>query len=416
MRNKIIGIRSLFLQMLISLLILAVGLLAAFLVLAWFEGSLKLPGFLVQHPPNAAPTSLIINVLPADAKIMINQEPYGPNNIYVPGDYVIQATREGFLPVEEIVHIHPDQKNQINLRLMPVVTIQPVAEDATTPGWDQQGNLFYLNRFEGKLYKWVKGSTSAIADIPGSLYQLQYLPSGTYALALISQGEYEGNKLYKINLITGELIDLPITGFTGLGQDGETIWGINDNPIEYLQKPVWSLPPGGNLKLSVLDNPEWANGGSQLLIDPSGLWLAIESKKGIAIWEIASGKLAASFENAFAPVWIQKPKIGLAFLNVDHSLNFSQSNLNWDPTVVLTDIQSPIARMPNSSEIVFSRYNPFAGGASFWAVDTTTMSIRLLSEAKIEAGRVEQFSISLDGKRIVFINQKNILYLIVLEQ
>jgi hypothetical protein len=416
MRNKIITIRSLIQPVLFIMLILVVGLLVAFLTLAWFEGVVKLPAFLIQPPSNAAPLRLVINVLPADARITIDEKPYDPDSVPVPGDYVIRVTREGYLPAEEIIHIHPNQINQIDIRLIPIVTVQPIAEDATAPGWDQQGNLVFLNSFEGKIYKWLNGSLSAIAEIPGDVYQLIYSPAGTNALALISLGEYNGNKLYKVNLQTGALMELPITGISGLGDDGETIWGININPAENADKPVWSLPVGGNPKYLKLENSDWAIGGEELLIAPSGQWLAIKSARGVAIWEITSGKLVASFENAFDPVWVQIPQIGLAFLGSDNSLMFAQANLNWTPVGVLTDIQSPIASMPGSSEIIFSRYNPFAGGSSFWAVDIATMSVRLLSEAKVESGRVNEITISSNGKKLAFVNQKNILYLVVLEQ
>ena len=249
----------------------------------------------------------------------------------------------------------------------------------------------------------------------GEIYQVLYQQDGMHAIILAGEGVDIADKLYIINLKTGELADLPVTGLASLGQDSNTIWGIYEDSSNDPTRPVWSLQLGGSPKPLSLDNPQSVTNSSQLLVDPSGQWLAAEGGKGIAVWEIVSGKMVATFENATSPVWIQNPHPGLAYLNSDHSLDFAQADLNWSSVVLLANIQNPIAGMPGGSEIVFSRYNPFSGGTSLWAVDITTMGVRLLSEAKIESGRAEQLAISLDRKKIAFVNENNVLYLVVLE-
>jgi hypothetical protein len=397
------------------LLLLAVGLAAAFLTLAWFKDSLLLPGFLIHQPNGTTDSSLTIKVIPRDAIISINQRPYDPKSILVPGDYIIGVNADGYYPTEENVRVHRNESSQLIIRLMPIITMQAIAEDAAAPGWDQQGDLFFLNRSQGKIQKWASGKLSPGVDVVGEIYQILYLPDGTNAIVLAWEGVDIASKLYMINLQTGEKTDLPATGLASLGHDGKTIWGIYDDSGNDPSKPVWSLLPGGSLRQLSLDNPQLASYGEQLLVDPSGQWLVVEGTKGITVWEIASGKTMATFENASTPVWIQNPRPGLAYLNSDHSLNFAQAALNWSSIVLLTNIQNPITGMPGGSEIVFCRYNPFAGGTSLWAVDTATMGVRLLSEAKIESGRAEQIAISLDQKEIAFLNGKNELYLVVLE-
>lgn len=414
MRNTL-SISSLFRQVVIRFLLLTIGLLILFLTLAWLNGALQLPDFITRPAQGELPTGLIINVFPENAAITLNDQPYNPKDILVPGDYIVRVTYDGFFPAEEHVRIHPNQKNQLIIRLMPITTPQFIANDSAIPGWDQQGDLFFLNLFEGKIFKWSENIMSPVTDVVGGIFQLLYLPTGTHVIALVAEGPESESKLQIINLQTKDITDLKGTGFVSLGPDGETVWGFNYDPDENIKKPVWSLDPGGSPKLLPLDNSQWATYGDQLLVDPSGKWLTIESSKGIAVWEIASGKMIATFENASTPVWVKHPEPGLVFLNADHSLNFAQADLNWSPVILLSNIQTPIAGIPGGSEIVFSRYNPFAGGSSFWAVDTATMGVRLLSEAKTESGKVEQFAISPDGKKIAFVNQKNVLYLVTLE-
>jgi len=397
------------------MLILAVLLLIAFLGLAWFKDSLKLPGFLIHQSNGTTASSLTINVIPEDATISINQRSYDPKNILVPGDYVIGVSADGYYATEENVHVHPNERSQLTIRLMPIISIQAIAEDASAPGWDQQGELLFLNRSQSKIQKWASDALSPGVDVVGEIYQVLYLPDGTNAIVLAGEGVDIASKLYTVNLQTGELADLPVTGFASLGQDGKTIWGIYGDSGNDPTRPAWSLQLGGSPKPYSLDNPQSVTNSSQLLVDTSGQWLAVEGGKGIAVWEIASGKMVATFENASTPVWIRNPQPGLAYLSSDDSLNFAQAALNWSSIVLLANIQNPIAGMPGGSEIVFCRYNPFAGGTSFWAVDTATMGVRLLSEAKIESGRAEQLAISLDRKKIAFVNENNVLYLVVLE-
>ncbi len=416
MRNKrSLSFTSLILQGLIPMLILAFLLFIAFLGLAWFTDSLKLPGFLVHPSTNASATGLIINVIPEDASIKVNQQPYNPRSILVPGDYFIEVSAEGYRKTEENVSLHPNESMHLTIRLMPILSVQAIAEDASGLGWDQHGNLFFLDRFQGKVFELVNDSLSSGVDVPAEIYQVLYLPDGAQAIILAGQGVDNASKSYLVNLQTGELADLPVTGFVSMEQDGKTIWGINDNLENRATKPVWSLKLDGSPQPLSLDNPHLISSIFQILVDPTGKWLAAEGGKGIIIWEIASGRMVATFENGSTPVWIQNPRPGLAFLDSNHSLNFALAELNWNPFVLLVNVQYPIAALPGGSEIVFSRYNPFAGGTSFWAVDTVTMGVRLISEARIESGRAEQFTISLNGKKIAFVNDKKVLYLVSLE-
>ncbi len=406
---------NLFQRVVIRLLFVAIGLVVVFLALAWFTGSLKLPKFLLRSSSQEIPTKLVINVIPVDSMIMLNDQPYDPKSIPLPGDYTVRVTHDGHLTAEEHVRIHPNQKNELIIWLMPIITVRSIADDAAIPGWDQQGNLFFLNLLEGKIYKWSDNTPTPVVYVVGEIYQLIYLPVGTHALALAVEGPESESKLQMIDLQTGDVTDLDGTGFVTLGPDGETLWGFNYDTTDNKEKPIWSLEPGGLPKVFSLENSQWATYGDQLLVDPSGQWLAIESSKGIAIWEIATGKLMAAFEDATDPVWVQNPQPGIAFISADHSLNFARVELDWESVRLLSNVQSPLVSMPSGSDIVFTRYNPFVGGSSFWAVDTATTGVRLLSEAEIESGRVEQFAISPDGKKIAFVNQKNILFLITLE-
>lgn len=410
-----LNVWRLLLWSLTSLLILSIALCAVFLVLGWFSGSLQIPLFLLPSQSGNLPTRLFIDVQPGDATITLNDRPYNREETPIPGDYTVRVTRDGFYSVEETFRVHLNQENHLRIHLMPIIKIQELTHYATAPGWDDQGNLYFLDGSEGKIYKWNNNTLSATVDTVEGTYQLIYLPTGTHAFALAVEGPEGESRLHMINLQTGDITDFQGAGFVSLGSDGRTVWGFNYDSADNIEKPVWSLELDGPPKLLSLDNSQWATYGDQLLVDPSGQWLAIESSKGIAIWEITSGKLVTTFENAFTPVWVQNPEPGLAFLNADHSLNFARAELNWSPIVLLSNVQTPVASMPGGSEIVFTRYNPFVGGASFWAVDTATMGVRLLSESKTESGKVEEFALSLDGKKIAFVNQKNVLFLVTLE-
>ena len=413
--KKPIILRDAFIRSTMILLLLAAGLSAAFLALAWIKDGVKLPGFLIHSSNYASATRLTITVIPDDATIKVNQQSYDSKSILVPGDYVVEVSANGYFPTEEDVSLHANEHMNLTIRLMPIISIQAIAEDAINPGWDQHGNLYFFNQYQGRIQEWANDSLSSGVDIMGQVYQILYLPNGTQAIILVGQGMDIASKLFMVNLQTGELADLPVAGFVSMEQDGKTIWGIYDNLDVGSTKPVWSLKLGGFSQPLSLDNPQLISNVFEILVDPSGQWLAGEGGKGIIIWEIASGMMVATFEDASSPAWIQSPLPGLAFLDSNHSLNFARADLNWNPTVLLDYVQGPIANMPGGSEIVFSRYNPFAGGTSFWAVDTVTLGVRLLSEAKIESGKVDQFSISLDGKKIAFINENNVLYLVVLE-
>lgn len=416
MRNPI-NTWSLCRQGIVHLFLLGIGLLAIFLASAWFRGSLKLPDFLFQPSRQGTPTNLRVTVFPEDASILLNDQPFDPNGALVPGDYVIRAAYDGFFPAEENFHVHPNQQNQLTIRLMPMIFVDKIAQHATALGWDNQSSLYFLDISEGIIYKWEENTDAPFAAVntEKSVYQLVYVSAGNYAFGLTAEGPESKSKLHMINLQTGDITGLLDTGFVSLGSDGETIWGFNNDLDNYAGKPVWSLKPNGSPEFLSLDNSQWAIYGEQLFVDTSSQWLAVEGTKGVAIWEIASGKLLITFENASAPVWIQNPEPGLAFLNTDQSLNFAQANFNWSAIKLLENVQSPITGTPDGTEIIFTRYNPFVGGTSFWAVDTATMGVYLLSEAKTETGSVEQFVVSYDRKKIAFVNQKNELFLVTLE-
>jgi hypothetical protein len=412
LRTKTINLRNTFAFSAVILLALAEGFAVVFFTLAWYTDSLSLPQFLTRRSYGASASRLIITAFPEGASITVNQRPYDPQSILEPGDYIVVVSADGYYTTEETVHVKPNESSHIAIRLVPIQSTQTIVGDATAPGWDRQGDLFFLNRSESKIQKWAGNALSEGVAVEGEIYQVLYLPDGTYAVILAGQGVDAPDKLYMVDLQTGELKDLPVRGHVCLGQDGKTIWGIYKGPGKDTTKPVWKLALGGSPIPMHFDNSEYATNGSRLLVDPSGQWLAIEGGKGIGVWEIASGKMVATFENASAPVWIQNPKPGLAYLDSDGSLYFARTDLHWRSVMLLANIQYPIAGMPGGSEIVFSRYNPFAGGTSFWAVDVETTSLRLLSEASIETGRTAQFAVSLDQKKIAFVNEKNVLYLV----
>lgn len=407
--------RKFLLRFLKSLLILFLILVGVFWVTAWFLGETTALEILLRVQSKSSPTQLIIDVKPNDAIITLNDQLYDSKIFLIPGEHRVKVEREGFYPVEEIFQISANQTKHLNIQLMPIAVIQDISKYAATPGWDEQGKLYFMNDSERKIYNWVDGSLNAGVDTIDGAYHLTYMPTGTHAFALVVAGPETRSRLYKINLQTGDITGLLDTGFVSLGSDGETIWGFNYDLDNYPGKPVWRLKPNGSPEFLSLDNFQWAIYGEQLFVDSSNQWLAVESTKGIAVWEIASGKLLIAFENASAPVWIQSPEPGLAFLNTDQSLNFAQANFNWSAIKLLENVQSPITGTPDGTEIIFTRYNPFVGGTSFWTVDTATKGVRLLSEAKTETGSVEQFMVSYDRKKIAFVNQKNELFLVTLE-
>lgn len=395
------------------LIFLLLVLSASFLGVAWGSDALQLPRFLKLPAQGGTPTSLIINVFPEDATIMLNDRLYNPQNILVPGDYLITVSHDNFFSVEETIRVHPNQKTQRNIHLMPISSTQEVSRFATSIGWNDQNKLYYLDFSEGKIHNWTDDTSYDVVGVDVIVHELIFLPDGEQAVVVTSDGPESPGKFGVVNFQAGKITDLSLTGFVSLGQNG-ILWGIN-SPNDDREKPIWKLVFGGKPQFFPLEHQEWAIYVEQLLVDSTEHWLAIESPMGIGVWEIASGKLVTTFENASAPVWVQNPQLGLAYLSANQSLNFAQADLSWSSVTLLSNVQSPLVRMPSGSDIVFTRYNPFEGGTSFWAVDTTMMGVRLLSEAKTESGRVVQFSISPDGKKIAFVNQKNILFLITLE-
>jgi hypothetical protein len=414
LRAKTISLRNTIVLSAVVLLVLAEGCATVFLGLAWSANAVSLPEFLTRRSIGASAPRLIVTVIPEGASITVNQRPYDPQGVLQPGDYVVAASAEGYYTAEETVHIKPDESTRITIRLVPIPSIQIIAGDATAPGWDRQGELFFLNRSQSRIQKWAGNAVSPGVAVEGEIYQILYLPDGTYAVILAGQGVDSADRLYAVNFKTGESTDLPVTGHACLGQDGKTIWGIYEDPGQDPAKPLWRLSIGGSPRPVHLENPQYATDSSRILIDPSGKWLAAEGGKGIAVWEISGGEMVATFENASAPVWIQTPNPGLAYLNSDGSLYFARADLKWGSTFLLANIQHPIAGMPGGSDIIFGRYNPFAGGTSFWAVDAETAGVRLLSEASVESGRAAQFAVSFDRKKIAFVNEQNVLYLVVL--
>lgn len=409
------NIFKLFWRVFINLLITSVVFVVAFLGMTWLIGILKLPNFL-QPSTQASSLPLAINVVPTGSIILLDDQLFDPSHPLPPGDYTIMVSHDGYVSAVEELRVHSDQNNQITIHLMPDISVNAIADDVTIPGWDQQGNLFFLNLRENKVYKWSNNTMTPVLDLVGEVNQLIYLLDGTRAIALVSENSYGSNKLQMVNFQTGEMNSLPVDPWFFTVGDGEgNIWGLNNDLIESIDKPVWNLQLGSAPVFYALESPNLAQYGDDILVDSLGQWLAIEGSKGIAIWEIATGKLMATFENATESVWVQNPRPGLAFLSTDRSLNFAQAELEWESVRLLSNLQAPLAVMPGGSEIVFTRYNPFEGGTSFWAVDTATFGVRLLSEAKTESGRAGQFAVSLDGKKIAFVNERNTLYLVVLE-
>jgi hypothetical protein len=415
MHAKAVSLRTLFIRSTVLLLLLAAGFTVAFLALAGYQGSLNLPDFLMRQPGSASESSLAISVIPEGASITINQRPYNPLSLLDPGEYVIGVSADGYYPAEENVHVQPDGNSSITIRLIPIPSTLTISDDAAAPGWDRQNDLFFLNRSQGKIQQWSGNALSTGVDVQGQIYQVLYQPDGLQAVVFAGAGADAGDVLYRVNLQEGGVTDLPVTGSAAIGQDGNTIWGIYEDPGSDPDKPAWKLPPGGSPIPIPLDNPQEVTNGAHILIDPTGQWLATEGGRGIAVWDIASGRMVATFPDASAPVWIQNPKPGLGYLTSDANLSFARADLNWSSEMLLSNIQAPIAGMPGGSEIVFSRYNPFAGGASFWAVDTSTASLRLLSEASTESGRAAQLAISYDQKEIAFVNDRSVLFLVRLE-
>jgi hypothetical protein len=400
----------------LGLAVVSVGLLAAFLIIGWLTNSLTLPAFLFPPSSDNKQFSLSIAVLPKDAVILLNDKPYDPQRIPLAGDYTIKVSHEGYLPVTEEIRVHPNQRNQIKIRLMPISSTVLIARDVNFPGWDQHGALYFLVIPENTIYKWSDNKSSPLLGLEKQTYQLLYMSSGKYVVALIGEGPEGGSFLQMLNLETRGVTDLEGTGFVSPGNDtdSETVWGFNYDTSSNTEKPIWSLPLNGNLELISLENPQWAKLGEQLVIDPANQWLAIESSKGIAVWEIATGKLMATFEHASTPVWMKAPWTGLAYIDMDQSLKFASSDQGWKSTVLQPNIQGPIAALPDSSEVIFTRFNPFEGGTSFWAVDTETKGVRLLAQARTESGKVTQISLSPNGKRIAFLNNKNMLFLVTM--
>ena len=399
---------------LISLLATSLVLLVAFLLTAWGNGVWHPSNFFRQPAQVDAPTSLVINVFPEDSVITLNDKPYNPRDILVPGDYLLKVSHSNYQSIEEKIRIHPNVQNQLLVRLIPLVSIQEISNYAVFPGWDNQNDLYYFNFSDGKIYNGINNTTldTQISNL-GAIHQFIFLMNGTQAVAVISDGPESSSKLYLANFQSGEISELPVTGLISDKQDNE-IWGI-DNLREDSENILWKLTPGEEPLFYPLETQDWAIDVKRLLVSSSEEWLAIESPRGIAVWELASGERLATFENASAPVWVNDPQPGLAYINRDRSLNFARADHNWNSIVLQENIQTPIAVMPGSSEIVFARFNPFQGGTSFWAVDTATTGVRLLAAARTESGRAEQILVSPDGKRIAFVNHKNILFIVTLE-
>lgn len=399
----------------ILLLILSLIISIIFISLAWLSGSLQFPVILLQSKSSSVPTKLKIDVQPSNAIIMLDGKVYSRNDAPIPGEYIVRVEKDGFYPVEEIFQVHANVENQLNIQLMPIVTIQEISHHATTPGWDNQGILYYLNGSEGKIYKWVDNGSFSIMNTVEGTYYLTYMPDGSHVFALAVAGPFSQSRLHVMDLQTGRTSDLQQAESISIAPDGITVWALSYATIENVDELIWNLKVGGSPKFLSLESSQWASYGEQLLLDFTGQLIAVESSKGIAVWEIESGNLLAVFEDTNSPSWVQHPDTAIVFFSADKVLNFAKAENNWEPVMLLENVQAPIVAMPGSSDIVFTRYNPFEGGTSFWAVDTETKSVRLLAEAKTESGRVDEFAISPDGKKIAFVNQDNVLYLITLE-
>lgn len=414
MRNPI-GAIGLSLRAVISLAIVFIILLSVFVVAAWLTNSLQLPAFLLPSTSQNVPLQVSFTIDPQDSLILLDDKPYDPSRTPLPGDYTVKVTHDGYLPVEEEIRIHPSEENQFVFHLIPIATTILIARDAKYPGWDQMGDLFYLSVPENQILQLSGATTSPVVTLEGEIFQLVYLPSGGRIVALIGQGPEAGSFLKLIDAESAAQSDLAGQGFVSLGVDGETLWGINFDTQSNAEQPIWKLPLNGSQQLVALENAQWAMFGTSVVMDPSGQWIAIESSRGTAIWDVESGAYLVGFDGAFTPIWISGPQSGLVFVSSDGALKLAQPDQDWSAITLIDNIQKPVVAKPGGPEVIFTRYNPFEGGTSFWAVDTQTGGIRLLAEARTESGRVQQISVSVDGKRLAFINQHDDLFLVTLE-
>lgn len=396
--------------------ILGLGLFFVFIILSWFTNTLNPPYFLIQPFLRTTRVGLHINVQPTDAAILINDKEFDPNIIPLPGDYTIKVTRTGYLPAEEYLRILPNRGYLLSIDLVPIQSVEEISEDVNYFGWGGNGDLVYYNDYKGSIYKWSAGLSSELVNIPTEVYQILPIQDGENIVILAAVGVDAGAMLYLLNLNTNQQTPIPHVSYVGLGSDGKTIWGNNSLEGQYMDKPVWSMLPGEQLKFYTLEDPELSFYADDFKVDSSNTYLAIDGANKVGVWNISTGALEARFENASDPVWILYPHAGLVYKdNATQTLKFSRADLSWSVFELLNNYQGPVTGMIGGEEIIFCRYNPFTGGTSFWVVDPGTASVRLLAESSLETGHAEKLSLSQDGKDLAFTNQDHELFIVHLK-
>ncbi|MFZ5807827.1 MAG: PEGA domain-containing protein [Chloroflexota bacterium] len=356
-----------------------------------------------------------IDVDPKDAIITLNEKNYDPNESLSPGEYIIKVSKSGYFPYEEKIRIYSNEENHISIKLVPIVNIQTIRENASYPFWDSKGDLYFYDSYNNYISKWEKNEISTISYLSGDVYQIEYISSIMTAIALVSVNPFEQNQLYAIDLKTGQNSLLPVQSwFFTKNQINTKLWGFNNDLIEALEKPIWSLSLGEKPKYYRIENADRAVFGDVILVDPSEKWLTIEKGESLCIWEISTYKRIMCIEKATYPIWIHKSPDELLYTNKDGSL-YLVNPTNWNSAPMNIHLSPPFVLTEDNSQIIFWRYNPYEGGSSIWSLDLETGQLELLYEAQFGLGKIEELAISYDKKRIAFVSQDNILYAVILK-
>jgi len=371
----------------------------------------------------ASNASLLINVLPAGSDVLLNGTNVGVTPLDLslqPGRYKLRISRNEYISFETTVVLRAGERATIEYHLRYLSNVQDIADEASSPLWEDNDTLFYVNIPNSAIMQYLlTGEKKKVAEMPDIILSFKSCPNYILVQHYSDEDLNMVKDISAVEIDTGKSLELGIGDIAPIPSSKECEFYLLGLPLktEAEDSTVWKGNLNGVFQPISPENISNALPAQSVACSADGQWLQIQRGVSAYIWRYdgASFTYVSQIEPAFEAVW---SPLGarMAYMRQDGAIYYIDLLEGPDQRIVSPDGLLPLHWMPDGNRVVFTTYNATEGGSAFWVVDVEAGNRTLLADSSKTLGRVTDFVISPDGLKIAYVNDLGQLWILFLEE
>jgi Tol biopolymer transport system component len=360
---------------------------------------------------------LEINVQPVGADVMVDNQIVGQTPLTLslaPGQHMVRIQREDYIPWETQVLVR-----DVDISLERTLVYQPfistLAQSALFPQWTPDGALLYVA--EGSppaIVQWNGTSAQSLAELPFIPITVEWSSDGSRVGVLAETFGY----LDVIVLSDNKTLHVDDFAFGPAWKpDGRTLtfarWLMVDSP----QTSAWSVEPGSAPVSLVTNAPQEMFGAVAAAWSPDESWLYTINEVGLTLWKTGDSGLSnvTKLSDVSYAAWSpDSSQVRLVYIVTPDNTMLLTTPQRLNPTILALNVSLPIRWSNDGNTLYYFAYRPDEGGSALWAVNPDSGTRTLLADSSIAFGKVIDFAVSLDGKRVAYVTDEHRLVLLTL--